>query len=218
MPEYVSDRESNRQGRENKMPKPDVLDVVVSVALVIALLVVAPVFLGRSVTPHVDGEPLLLSGTILDEQRYISKVRGVLQLCSEAQLYLEDLPPAEQAFAASAGLQRWVDEMDKAWAGLDETEAPGRFASLHEQMLALVKLYRYLVGEAWAYYGDLDETHLADVRQGLVESDAERTRLEILIDILDFEGASEDSAKTSRETGASDMLEPTPVVTLPEWE
>jgi hypothetical protein len=200
------------------VPKPDALDYVTSALLATVVLVVAPVFLGRAATPHVVGEPMLLNGTILEEQRYIAKVRSALRLCGEAHLYLEDLPPAEQAFAASSGLQRWVDEMDKAWAGLDETEPPGRFSALHEQMLALVKLYRYLVGEAWAYYGDLDEAHLADVRQGMAEAGEERARLETLIDALDFEGAPRDSAQASEEPGATDALTPTPAVTLPEWE
>ena len=59
--------------------------------------------------------------------------------------------------------------------------------TLHEKLLALVKLSRYLAGEAWAYYGDLDETHLSDVGRGLAEAARERERLEALLQALDFE-------------------------------
>ena len=53
-------------------------------------------------------------------------------------------------------------------------------------MLGLVKLYRYLAGEAWAYYGELDNAYLADVRGGLAEAAGERKRLAGLLQALDL--------------------------------
>ncbi|MEJ2737955.1 MAG: hypothetical protein P8189_31110, partial [Anaerolineae bacterium] len=135
------------------MPKPDALDYALSALLAVGLLIVAPVLVGRATTPHVDGEPVLLSATILEEQRYMEATRAALSLCADVHAQLQDLPPAEQAFSASGELQKWVDATDRTWADLDEAEPPGRFSALNEQTLALVKAYRYLAGEAWAYYG-----------------------------------------------------------------
>jgi len=200
--------------QENNVPKPDAFDYFVLATLAIILLIVSPVLVGRAVTPHIDGEPVVLNSTILEEQQYIARIREALSLCADVHSHLKDLPPAEQAFAASAGLQRWVDATDKTWAELDETEPPGRFVALHEQMLALVKLYRYLAGEAWAYYGDLDDKHLMDVERGLAEAGEERARLEKLVDALDFEGAPK---RVRGKNGSETEPTPMPEWSLPEW-
>jgi hypothetical protein len=197
------------------VPRPDAIDYVVSAVLLIVLLIVAPVLTGRALTPHVDGEPMVLNATILEEQRYIARTNEVLALCVDVHTQLEDLPPAEQALVASAALQKSVDATDEAWNELDEMEPPGRFVALHEQTLSLVKLYRYLVGEAWAYYGDMDDTHLVDVQQGLTEADEERTRLENLVRALDFESAPARAPRDRNVRRPSPT--PTPGLILPEW-
>ena len=171
------------------MPKPDALDVVISTVLLILTLVVAPALIGRTITPYLDGEPRLLNATILAERRYITQARATLTLCAGVEAYLWDLPPAEQAFDASVQLQERVDATDRAWSMWDGTQPPGRFSALHGRMLALVKVYRYLAGEAWAYYGDLDDAHLADVRGGLAEASGERERLEELLQALDLQSS-----------------------------
>jgi len=196
------------------MPKPDALDYAVSVTLVIVLLVVVPVLVGRAMTPHLDGEPQLLNATILQEQQYIDEVQATLALCAEVHTYLQDLPPAEQALSASGELQKWVDATDQTWTELDETSPPGRFTALHDQVLALIKLYRYLSGEAWAYYGDLDKAHLEDVQQGLAEGSAEQARLGKLVKALDFQHA----LRHVQEPSARATPTALPELTLPEWE
>jgi len=196
------------------MPKPDALDCAVTALLAIGLLIVAPVVVGRAITPHVDGKPVLLSATILAEQRYIEATRAALSLCADVHAQLQDLPPAEQAFSASGELQKRVDATDRTWAELDETEPPGRFSALSEQTLALVKLYRYLAGEAWAYYGDLDDRHLLDVERGLAEAGQERARLEKLVDALDFGSAP---IRTVTKGGDDGDPVPAPGWSLPEW-
>jgi hypothetical protein len=196
------------------MPKPDALDCAVTALLTIGLFVVAPMLVGRAMTPHIDGKPVLLNATILAEQRYVEAIRAALSLCTDVHAQLQDLPPAEQAFSASGELQKWVDATDRTWAELDETEPPGRFSALSEQTLALVKLYRYLAGEAWAYYGDLDDRHLLDVERGLAEAGKERARLEKLVDALDF-----GSAPVRRASKGDDSRGPVPAPgwSLPEW-
>ena len=109
------------------MPKPDALDVAVSAALLTLTMIVAPVLVGRSVTPHLDGEPQRLRATILAEQRYIAQARETLALCAAIEAYLSDLPSAEQAFDASVQLQDRVDAADRAWSTWEATEPPGRF-------------------------------------------------------------------------------------------
>jgi hypothetical protein len=196
------------------MPKPDTLDCAVTALLAIGLLIVAPVLVGRAMTPHVDGEPVLLSATILEEQRYLEATRAALSLCARVHAQLQELPPAEQAFSASGELQKWVDATDRTWAELDGTEPPGRFSALSEQTLALVKLYRYLAGEAWAYYGDLDDRHLLDVERGLAEAGEERARLEKLVDALDFGSAP---VRRASKDGDGRGLVPALRCSLPEW-
>ena len=194
------------------MPKPDALDVAVSAALLTLTMIVAPVLVGRSATPHVQGEPQRLHATILTEQRYIAQARQTLALCAGIEAYLSDLPPAEQAFDASVQLQDRVDAADRAWTVWEATAPPGRFSTLHEKLLALVNLSRYLAGEAWAYYGDLDEAHLADVGRGLAEAARERERLEALLQALDFEPPP---------TGQLDQPDDGPLVpeaSVAEWE
>jgi len=171
------------------VPKPDKLDYAISIILGLLLLVVAPVLVGRAATPHVDGEPILLNATVLQEQQYIADARDMIALCAGAHADLDALPSATQAAAASAALQRHVDATDRAWSEWEGRAPPGRFATLHGQILSLIKLYRYLAGEAWSYYGDLDAAHLAEVQRGLGEGLRERERLTELLDALDFQSA-----------------------------
>jgi hypothetical protein len=135
-------------------------------------------------------------------------------LCAEVHTYLQDLPPPEQALSASGELQKWVDATDQTWTKLDEKSPPGRFTALHDQVLALIKLYRYLSGEAWAYYGDLDKAHLEDVQQGLAEGIAEQARLGKLVKALDFQHAP----RPVQEPRARATPTALPELTLPEWE
>lgn len=171
------------------MPKPDKLDYAVSIMLCIVLLVVTPILVGRAATPHIDGKPMLLNATVLQEQQYIAEARRVIALCADVHDYLAALPPAEQAITASATLQKHVDATDRAWSEWEARTSPGRFTTLHDQVLSLVKLYRYLAGEAWAYYGDLNGSHLAEVQRGLVEGTSEQERLSRLFDAFDFQPA-----------------------------
>lgn len=193
------------------MPKPDKLDYAVSIALCIVLLIVIPILVGQATTPYIDGKPMLLNATVLQEQQYIAEARKAIALCADAHKYLATLPPAEQAIAASATLQNHVDTTDRAWTEWEAHTPPGRFSTLHGQVLSLIKLYRYLVGEAWSYYGDLDATHLAEVRRGLEEGGSEQERLSRLFDALDFQAAPKQTSPLTQDRSQ-------PQSELEEWQ
>jgi len=194
--------------------KPDALDYAVLALLLVVLLIAMPIAVGRAWTPHRDGKPLLLHGNTVREMRYIAQARELLEVCRETHAKLEHLPRGD-TFSASAEMQALVERTDRAWTEWEQVTPPGRFAGLHEQLLALVKLYRYLAGEAWAYYGDLDETHLGEVERGLGEGKAETERLGELLDRLDFERAGAGGGEGGQPGRGKPT--PTPEHLLPEW-
>ena len=100
----------------------------------------------------------------------------------------------------------------------EQAASPGRFAGLGEQFLALIKLYRYTSGEAWAYYGDLDAAHLSEVERGLNEGAAERARLGGLLERLDFRQSAAQAEREPDQEGPAGDPTPTQNPGLPEWE
>ena len=189
------------------MRRMDTLDKVVFSVATIVLLLIIPLLAGQAVTPWLDGQPLALNRRVLAEQSYIRQAREMLDLMAQAHLALENLDSVEaitggEAFAGAGRMQAWTEKLDRAFTEMDGLAPPGRFAAVHEQLLDLLTLYDLLAGEAWAYYGDLDEMHLTVVRLGLEEGQTGREQLDRLLTALDFQDGSSEHGERDRDGSA----------------
>ena len=165
----------------------DWLDWLVLSLLAIVFLVIVPAVAGRAMSPYHSGRPVLLSASVITEQRYLDEVaRPALELVRFADAVLDDaLRDVGRGVMLSQHADRLrvvLDRLASLSAKMDRASPPVRFSTLHSRIADLVALYYALVGEALSYYGDMDESHWTAVLRGLDEG---RPVLEMLIHLVD---------------------------------
>lgn len=179
------------RARRAAQRQPDRLDRIALAILLIAVFVVAPMVIGAGVTPYLDGRPAPLNAAIRAEQVYISKARDALEAQAATHRALQSVRPVSRsaAFQGAARMQAEVERLDTLAADLQRIVPPGRFAGLHRRLAETLAAYQQLATEAWAYYGDLNETHIEKIQQALPAVGEARENIAALLSEMDFESA-----------------------------
>ncbi|MBU0494498.1 MAG: hypothetical protein KKA73_30490 [Chloroflexi bacterium] len=178
------------------MPRPDWIDYLVLGVLALALLVGAPILVGRQLSPHIAGTPVVLEPRILAEQAYIRACQDRLLRLADihqalAQVQELGAVSAQGVFHQAAQAEQWVGEMDVELTRLQDQAPPARFLAIHERQVQLLEADRMLVSEALLYYGDLRPEHVDTIQRGLPVVAEEVAQLRQLLAAMDFRPAED---------------------------